>query len=572
MAIRLLILAMAAAFLACSPLPALKPPNENTPQSQIEERPEIRPDLDTPIDPTNPPPWVDEVLSQLPEPPEPDPLTVSTTTNGDYTVNDIIDETGGSLELEGAHGEHYSLNIPAGALLSEAEITMTQIASVDDVAADGEQLAAVQLEPDSLVLLQPATLTIELATTDDLDGYLSFAGGGSGSNVHAATGIESDGKLQIPLRHFSVHGTVSAKHGPNVNLLHAAIANSTPNGTATYNEGLVAKAFNEWLSKPVSADSSKEMFNAIYLAKLDWFWRPNDGVFWLLVDAQLDPIKVQDAIGEYLRWFGIGALEMPVFYNGAADEPVDFPFSAEVEIANELITKALKAGLDRPCRKPIEALYKIRFLHLGQALQADSKNLIEPFSGQVEPEFTEQYALEKVQECARFKVELESVLNVEGGEHPFHESAIVKYLKLVYGEPYEYKELDVQHSPDFENSSTGCRIVVKNGLITIKDIVWPLNFYDDAEFEAYPLTVELRIFDGPNMGCEGDDRIDIPLNWRVGRVVCPLKFEIPVSDFANVKVGQPLGDVYTCPYVQGDYVDSKYVEELLLWQDAGLFD
>ncbi len=63
----------------------------------------------------------------------------------------------------GTDGSHYSLEIPAGALVEEIEIRMTPITSMQGLPLNEGLAAGVQLEPEGMTFYDIVTLTIDPA-------------------------------------------------------------------------------------------------------------------------------------------------------------------------------------------------------------------------------------------------------------------------------------------------------------------------------------------------------------------------------------------------------------------------
>jgi hypothetical protein len=86
----------------------------------------------------------------------------------------------GTLSTTGADGTVFTLAIPANALLGNELITMTPVSSLAGAPVSGGLLAAVQLEPDGLQFLAPATLTIQPPSDIPIDQQigLSYEAGG----------------------------------------------------------------------------------------------------------------------------------------------------------------------------------------------------------------------------------------------------------------------------------------------------------------------------------------------------------------------------------------------------------
>jgi hypothetical protein len=88
------------------------------------------------------------------------PLTVAITGDSSKAVRQSIPMTGGSIVATGADGTIYTLTIPEGALLSEREITLTPISSIDNLPLSGGLLGAVQISPE-IEFYNYAKLTIQ---------------------------------------------------------------------------------------------------------------------------------------------------------------------------------------------------------------------------------------------------------------------------------------------------------------------------------------------------------------------------------------------------------------------------
>ncbi|HVR74509.1 MAG TPA: hypothetical protein VMT52_09265, partial [Planctomycetota bacterium] len=90
----------------------------------------------------------------------PDPFAVIVNLDESRAVTRTIPAEGGTLEATGADGTVYTLAIPSGALLSETEITMTPIASLEGLDATGGEALGIDLKPGGLRFYDFAALTI----------------------------------------------------------------------------------------------------------------------------------------------------------------------------------------------------------------------------------------------------------------------------------------------------------------------------------------------------------------------------------------------------------------------------
>ena len=92
----------------------------------------------------------------------PNPLTVQVTADLSRAARAVIGPAGGQVTAGSASGAAMTLVIPPGALLSSHTVTVTPLTSVTALPLSGGLLAGVQLGPDGLLLVEPATLKITL--------------------------------------------------------------------------------------------------------------------------------------------------------------------------------------------------------------------------------------------------------------------------------------------------------------------------------------------------------------------------------------------------------------------------
>lgn len=519
-----------------------------------------------------PPAWLEEMLADQPEAPEPDPLQLSFEVIPEPSVEQTVGEAGATLELQADNGVTYTLDIPQGALLSEANISMTQVHSVEDATVDGESLAAVELGPEGLVLVKPAKLRIALPPQSDLQGHLGFSAGGDGENAHALMAVESDGAFDIGVPHFSMYGTVSGRHSNNARLLRAAISNSTPNGAAEYYNQDIAKVWADYLDDKLSV----ELFAQILTEdKREWFWRPGDGVYYSLLDGAVRTVNadtnrierldlLERAIAHYIEWNHIQTPTLRDYYLTAIGGR--YPFEVEEALANRNITQGIKEGLEAECWRPIDALYKIRIYRLGLALNSDdSREGVKPYSATTFPNFTQAYALEKVQECANFKLDFTTYLSIELRTGRWQETGIVKDLPYVYGENFEVKVFSFE-TPREHWSTRGLACEGGDGFITFSDILWPLNISKDprAAFQDQPLEIRVKVVEPPTVICGA---LPLPPFWVLNRFLqCPLRFKMDVAsriDRDNADFIQQ----YRCEFKDPDGNPGVFRDEVFLNHD-----
>lgn len=133
---------------------------------------------------------------------EPNPANATVTTQSANAVTATVPLTGGTLVATGADGTVFTLTIPGDALIAETTITMTPIATLTGAGISGGRPAGVQLEPEGLQLLAPATLLIAPPEGPDVE-VIGMAYHGTGQEIHRAPVMPDPTKLEMPVMHFS---------------------------------------------------------------------------------------------------------------------------------------------------------------------------------------------------------------------------------------------------------------------------------------------------------------------------------------------------------------------------------
>jgi hypothetical protein len=127
-------------------------------------------------------------------------------------VSGVIPTTGGSLTAQAADGTKYTLTLPEGALLSDEEIKLTPLASVEGLPFSGGLVGGAQMAPEGLRLFQPATLTIESLKTVAAEGFETVAFGyhQAGEGVYLTPSDVAGSILTLELWHFSGEAAAQA--------------------------------------------------------------------------------------------------------------------------------------------------------------------------------------------------------------------------------------------------------------------------------------------------------------------------------------------------------------------------
>lgn len=137
--------------------------------------------------------------------PPPQPVDVQPVLDTERKVVQDVGADGATIEATAADGTRFSLAVPAGALLSTEQVTLTPVASVTGLPMSGGLVGAVDIEPDGLVLQEPAMLTITPpgpVPLEEQTGVLWHAGG-EDFHLHP---LEPGDPIVLRLTHFSAPG------------------------------------------------------------------------------------------------------------------------------------------------------------------------------------------------------------------------------------------------------------------------------------------------------------------------------------------------------------------------------
>jgi hypothetical protein len=128
-------------------------------------------------------------------------VTATASPDGARRVSKTIGRFGGTLETDGADGTHYRLDVPAGALSADTQISIAPAGvSGLDLLADHVS-AAVDFAPDGLQFAVAAYLTITLPGPAGKTFAASFHSGAPG--VSFLLGTVSGNVITVPVEHFS---------------------------------------------------------------------------------------------------------------------------------------------------------------------------------------------------------------------------------------------------------------------------------------------------------------------------------------------------------------------------------
>ena len=139
------------------------------------------------------------------------PIDLVVTPETGNTVTELIPASGGQLSATGADGTAYTLIIPDKALLTDTEISMTPVSSVNGLPTGGDVTYGVQLAPDGLHLDDFATLTITPRVALPVDQQIPFGYEAGGTGMFLALTVVKDPRIQLRILHFSGYGVTKGQ-------------------------------------------------------------------------------------------------------------------------------------------------------------------------------------------------------------------------------------------------------------------------------------------------------------------------------------------------------------------------
>ncbi len=141
--------------------------------------------------------------------------SVAPTRDSAHAVSADMDAAGGSFSATGADGTVFTLDVPPGSLLSPETITLTPVSSMGGYPFSGGFNAGVEIEPEGLRLLVPATLTIRSASPPPPKQTYTYAYAKGGENFILYPMLNEDvSAIQLALLHFSGYGGATVAPGP----------------------------------------------------------------------------------------------------------------------------------------------------------------------------------------------------------------------------------------------------------------------------------------------------------------------------------------------------------------------
>ncbi len=214
----------------------------------------------------------------------PKPRNVQVKVDTNISASAVIPATGGTLSVQAADGTKFTLTFPKSALLKDTKVTLTPVTGVDGLPFSGGLVGGVQMSPEGLRLLQPATLTIESSKIVAAQGFesVAFAYHQNGEGMYLSPSNANGNVLTLEVWHFS---GVGAAQGTA-----AEIQTQQQQHVPTNPEDALAQRVAEYLSRQRQAQLRSEKTDPDFEKKMIEFAREWYDRF---IAPQL-PIALQD--------------------------------------------------------------------------------------------------------------------------------------------------------------------------------------------------------------------------------------------------------------------------------------
>jgi len=215
-------------------------------------------------------------------------IQVTVTLEADRIAHADINDQGGEVSAVSAGGVEFHLSIPPGALPGDYSIRLTPVSKMDGLNLSGGLLGAVQMEPEGLIFLKPATLTITLPPDIPPEEVVPFAYQGSGESLYLYLAKLEGNKLIFQISHFSGFGGGRGSVGETSGWPSAPGGSSGSDaqqqggdycrqhcGKDDYDPQKMAEYFRQWFNAAIypalkAAESDDSTLDVAGAAFLDW--------------------------------------------------------------------------------------------------------------------------------------------------------------------------------------------------------------------------------------------------------------------------------------------------------------
>jgi hypothetical protein len=339
------------------------------------------------------------------EVPAPDPLTpadprsVAPVADPANATTATIGTAGGTLTATGADGSSFTLTIPVGALAGDIAITLTPVASVGGLPLSGGAAAAVDIAPDGLALMKPATLAIAPANAPATADQRGFSWHDDASHEVYLRDLAPKAAIEMTLEHFSGYGVGSG--APTAAWTPSRALDRIEQSTAQY---LIAER-NRVLAGGEPDPSLSTQITNLLVAEYDLRVKPR------MQAAETDEHLATSAIQLGYGW----ARQAAILGSSENPDPQLASRSAEVDAS---VRRILRYAFDRTVEKCMagEPAYAQRLVAFERWSQILGYGLPD--------------GLEKARQCLSFQLTVDATDDVNYSFESYNEHVVVDHMPV----------------------------------------------------------------------------------------------------------------------------------------------
>ncbi len=316
---------------------------------------------------------------------------VTPTLDNQNLVDALIPAKGGQINLTLPSGVAYRLDIPDGALLNDQEISMVPITRIDGMRLSGGVIGGVQLEPEGLQLLMPATLTITIPKGYDPKQMVGFGYHGQGDGFHLDLATGDGTTISLPIYSFSGHGAASGTPG--------SITNQAAQPTNSAADAAAQQLTNA-VKQCVTAGEDDSQCLPLIQMLIDQY---NNTIQPALTAAQNDDSAIDGAAGAFLQWWRsveLLGLDREININGKY-----YILSNLIDKGLHLVFKGVRNAFDQESKRCISQE------DISQASKMITRlRQLALLSDDYQPPYTMETKWNDFEKCSRYRLTFESNL------------------------------------------------------------------------------------------------------------------------------------------------------------------
>lgn len=392
------------------------------------------------------------------------------------SVTAELDQTGGSIVAHGADGTTFILDFPPYSLGGLQTITMTPVSQIDNLPHSGGLVGGVELEPEGLRLLAPATLTIEPSTPAPTDRAIGYAYRRGGEDLIMYPRTFEPGVIALPILRFSGYGAGNAAPGDALRALPKASASQAASGPLAPYVDQYARFFLAFLLNQITraelTDHTIDIFNGGFTDVVQPLMRAAKD------SCDKAELKVaMETAFELLRFLQIWGL--------AEDQRMEHITPATFEMAHDVLASCQQKAFDRCVSRndPFEASL---ILYIARQLQ---------LLGDEDPFLTSLAEDSALESCLRFELDFQSKFVEDSDYGGFHWTERLRYrsphvpLRLDFANPYAYSSA----------WSGGCKLLPEIATFEYSTDICVVSVDpEDGQFDAAALWIDGLIEDQPS--------------------------------------------------------------------------